>query len=228
MNDMKKPLSIAIDGPVGAGKSTISEAVARALGILHLDTGAMYRAWGLAALRAGIDPEDERAVCQLSPDISVAYQDGEQKTLLAGEDVSLAIRAQEAGGAASCVSRYAPVRARMVALQREIASAQSMLLDGRDIGTVVLPDADVKIFLTASAEKRAERRLAELLSKGADATYAQVLAEVRERDLRDTTRAVDPLKQARDAVLVDTSALDFEQSVAAILSLVEAAHERNA
>lgn len=222
------PLTIAIDGPVGAGKSTISDEVARRLGILHLDTGAMYRAVGLCALEAGIDPRDEAAVCRLcetdAARVDVRYESGAQITLLAGRDVSDAIRTQEVGAAASAVSRYQPVRRMLVARQREMALERPMLLDGRDIGTVVLPDARVKIFLTASPEARAARRMAQLREKGDPAPFEQILAEVNARDLQDTTRALDPLRQAEDAVLVDASQLTFEETVQSILSLVEARH----
>lgn len=224
------PLTIAIDGPVGAGKSTISDEVARRLGILHLDTGAMYRAVGLAALHAGIDPRDEEAVCRLCAGdgarVDVRYENGVQKTLLNGMDVTASIRTQEAGAAASAVSRYLPVRRMLVRRQQEMARERPMLLDGRDIGTVVLPDAAVKIFLTASPEARARRRMAQLHEKGDAVPFEQVLSEVNARDLQDTTRALDPLRQAEDALLVDSSYLNFEETVAAILSLVEARHGR--
>lgn len=219
------PLTIAIDGPVGAGKSTVSDAVARRLGILHLDTGAMYRAVGLAAVQNGIDPQDEEAVCRMCAEnkaqVDVEYQNGRQITLLNGVDVSSAIRTQEAGGAASTVSRYQPVRKMLVARQQEMARQRSMLLDGRDIGTVVLKDATLKIYLTASAEARAARRREQLLEKGTDVPLDKILAEVNARDYQDTHREVDPLRQAEDAVLLDSSSLSFEETVEAILKLVE-------
>lgn len=220
------PLTIAIDGPVGAGKSTISDAVAAKLGILHLDTGAMYRAVGLYALESGMNPRDEEAVCQACLEnkvhVDVLYENGTQQTLLNGRDVSALIRTQEAGGAASAVSRYAPVRAMLVRRQQEMAQGQSMLLDGRDIGTVVLPDATVKIFLTASPEVRARRRMAQLREKGDETPFEQILSEVNTRDQQDTTRALTPLRQAADAILVDASDLSFDETVQAILSHVEA------
>ena len=220
------PLTIAIDGPVGAGKSTISDAVAQRLGILHLDTGAMYRAVGLAALEKGIDPMDEEKVFQLCRDggaeVSVAYVNGLQVTFLNGRDVSTQIRTQEAGGAASAVSRYVPVRTMLVKRQQEMAMEQPMLLDGRDIGTVVLPNATAKIFLTASAEVRATRRMLQLREKGDQTPFEEILAEVNARDLQDTTRKLTPLRQAEDAVLVDASHLTFEETVQTILSIVEA------
>lgn len=220
-----KPLTIAIDGPSGAGKSTIADVVCEKLNILHLDTGAMYRAVGLCALELGIDPTDEAAVARMCEEgkvlVDVKYHDGKQQTLLNGTDVSSRIRTQEVGSAASAVSRYVPVRSMLVKRQQEMAAAQPMLLDGRDIGTVVLPDATVKIFLTASAEERARRRLLQLQEKGEQATFEEVLAEVNARDLQDTTRDLTPLRQADDAILVDSSAYTFDQTVQAILDLVE-------
>ena len=221
-------LSIAIDGPVGAGKSSVADEVARRLGILHLDTGAMYRAVGLAVVKAGVDPQDEAAVtafCQAGKArVDVRYENGAQVTLVNGEDVSGLIRSQDAGTAASTVSRYAAVRRMLVSRQQELSREQPMLLDGRDIGTVVLPDAKVKIYLTASAEARARRRMLQLLEKGENPDFEAVLAEVNARDHQDMTRAVDPLRQAEDAVLVDSSDLDFEQTVQAVLRLAEAAN----
>lgn len=221
-------LSIAIDGPVGAGKSTIADEVCRRLGILHLDTGAMYRAVGLAVINAGIDPQDEDAVVALCRRggalVDVRYSDGAQVTLVNGQDVTGRIRAQEVGTAASVVSRYPDVRHMLVARQRELAQLQPMLLDGRDIGTVVLPDAPVKVYLTATPEARAQRRMNQLLEKGEAADFETILAEVNARDHQDMTRDVDPLRQAEDAVLVDSSDLSFEETVQAILRLTEAAN----
>ena len=221
-------LSIAIDGPVGAGKSSIADEVCRRLGILHLDTGAMYRAVGLAVTGAGIDPEDEAAVTALcergGARVDVRYENGAQVTLVNGRDVTGSIRTQEAGTAASCVSRYPAVRRMLVRRQQELAKEQPMLLDGRDIGTVVLPDAPVKIYLTASAEARAQRRLNQLREKGENPDFDDILREVNARDHQDMTRETDPLRQAEDAVLLDSSDLDFEQTVQAVLRLVEAAH----
>ncbi len=216
------PLTIAIDGPVGAGKSTVSDAAAEALGILHLDTGAMYRAAGLAASRQGISPDDEEGVARAvrAADIAVRYENGRQVTMLNGEDVSTAIRTQEAGQMASAVSRFAPVRRQMVKLQQQLARTTAMLVDGRDIGTVVLPDAPVKIFLTASPEARALRRQRELIEKGQKADFETILAEVNARDDQDTHREVDPLRQAEDAVVLDSSEMTFEETVAAILRIV--------
>lgn len=221
-------LNIAIDGPVGAGKSTVADEVARRLGILHLDTGAMYRAVGLAVTDAGIDPADEDAVTALcragGAHVEVRYQEGAQVTLVNGQDVTGRIRSQAAGTAASTVSRYAAVRKMLVRRQQELAAEQPMLLDGRDICTVVLPNASVKVYLTASAEARAQRRMKQLQEKGEQPDFATILAEVNARDHQDMTREVDPLRQAEDAVLVDSSDLDFEQTVQAILRLAEAAN----
>lgn len=220
------PLTIAIDGPVGAGKSTLSDEAARRLNILHLDTGAMYRAVGLGMLDLGVNLQDEQAVCSALEDvhICVAYENGAQKTLLNGQDVSSRIRTQEAGGAASAVSRYAVVRKKLVALQQEMARTQSMLVDGRDIGTVVLPNASVKIYLTASDEVRARRRMEQLREKGDETPFEDILQEVHARDYQDMNRQVDPLRQAEDAVLLDSSSLTFDQTVEAILHIVEEHH----
>ncbi len=217
------PLLIAIDGPVGAGKSTISEEVARRLSILHLDTGAMYRAAGLAAIRAGASLDDEEAVSAavLKADITVAYVDSAQRTYLNGEDVSKAIRTEQAGDAASRVSCYKAVRKRMVDAQRALAKNTSMLLDGRDIGTIVLPEATAKIYLTASREARAKRRMNQLRLAGDKTPYDEILKDIISRDERDVNREVDPLRKASDAVTVDSSKLTFEQTVQSILRIVE-------
>lgn len=213
--------TIAIDGPVGAGKSTVAGDVARTLGILHLDTGAMYRALGLKMLRMGEDLEDEVAAghaCAHSS-VQVVFEAGVQKTLLDGEDVTGLIRAPEVGNAASTVSKWQDVRRRMVELQREIAQSIDMVLDGRDIGTCVLPNATLKIFLTAQPEVRARRRYEELRAKGIDAAFEQVLADLQARDAQDENRAVDPLRKAEDAVLVDTSRMTQLEAVDHIVAL---------
>lgn len=221
-------LTIAMDGPVGAGKSTIADEVARRLNILHLDTGAMYRAVGLAVKKAGVDMNDEQAVVALCEEgkahVDVKYVDGAQQTYVNGENVTPFIRSQEAGTVASCVSRYAGVRRMLVRRQREIAQTQPMLMDGRDIGTVVLRDAPVKIYLTASPEARAQRRLNQLAEKGQQADFEEVLREVNARDYQDMNREVDPLRCADDAAVVDSSALTFEETVQAILRVVEEKH----
>ena len=221
-------LTIAMDGPVGAGKSTIADEVAKRLNILHLDTGAMYRAVGLAVKKAGIDMNDESAVVALCEEgkahVDVKYVDGAQQTFVNGENVTPFIRTQEAGTVASCVSRYAGVRRMLVRRQQEIAKTQPMLMDGRDIGTVVLKDAPVKIYLTASAEARAQRRLNQLTEKGQQADFEEVLREVNARDYQDMNREVDPLRCAEDATVVDSSELTFEETVQAILRVVEEKH----
>ncbi len=216
-------LNIAMDGPVGAGKSSIADAVAARLGILHLDTGAMYRALGCTAIRRGIDLNDEGAVTALCGAIKITVAHGEngQITYVDGENVSAAIRTPEVSMAASAVSRYAGVRREMVALQQKLAKETSMLVDGRDICAYVLPDAQVKIYLTASAEERARRRFLELQGRGDPSTYEQVLSELRARDEQDMNRAVTPLRPAEDAVIVDTTGYDFEQSVEKILAIVK-------
>ncbi|NLZ89240.1 MAG: (d)CMP kinase, partial [Clostridiales bacterium] len=200
----------------------------RRLNILHLDTGAMYRAIGLAMLEKGIDILDEDAAVGFiqagGADLAVAFDGGTQRTMLDGRDVSRDIRTEEAGSAASAVSRYRAVRAWLVALQREIAARQSMVIDGRDIGTVVLPDAKMKIFLTASPEVRALRRLKQLEQAGQQATYEAVLSDLKARDDQDTRRAVAPLRQAADAVLLDTTNLSFDEAVDAVLRMVEEQH----
>ena len=209
-------VSIAIDGPSGAGKSTLAKRLAKELGYIYVDTGAMYRSIGLYALRHGVDPKNADAVQALLPDIQldIRLQDGSQHVYLNGEDVSTDIRAEAVGMAASAVSAHPAVRAFLLDTQRNLAKGQNILMDGRDIGTVVLPDATVKIFLTASPEARAERRRKELEEKGQPADFATVLADIQQRDYQDTHRAVAPLKQAEDAVLVDSSDIDFEQTFA--------------
>ena len=216
-------LNIGIDGPVGAGKSTVADAVAQRLGILHLDTGAMYRALGLTALRRKIDIQDEKAVVGLcdSVHISVSHEADGQHTYADGEDVTGLIRTPEVGMAASTVSRYAEVRRAMVRQQQKLAAETDMLLDGRDICTTVLPKATAKIFLTATAEERARRRWLELQQKGLPDTYEEVLKALKERDHQDMNRAVEPLRQAEDVVLVDSTDLDFDQVVERILEIVE-------
>lgn len=215
-------ISVAIDGPAGAGKSTLARRLAAEFGYIYVDTGAMFRAVGLYALRAGKDPKDSAAVNALLPEITLrlASIEGEQHIYLNGEDVSKAIRTEEAGMAASAVGANPAVRAFLLDQQRKMAETQNVLMDGRDIGTVVLPDAQVKIFLTASPEARAARRAAELAAKGQPADYETVLADIRRRDDQDTHRAAAPLRQAEDAVLADTSELDFEQSFQLLRAII--------
>lgn len=215
-------VSVAIDGPAGAGKSTLARRLAAELGYIYVDTGAMYRAIGLYALRAGKDPKDNAAVDALLPGIRLrlASIEGEQHIYLNDEDVSGAIRTEQAGMAASAVGANPAVRAFLLELQRDMARTQDVLMDGRDIGTVVLPDASVKIFLTASPEARAERRWKEYQAKGVDLSFEKVLSDVKQRDEQDMHRAAAPLRQAEDAVLLDTSALDFEQSLNAMKQII--------
>lgn len=215
-------VSVAIDGPSGAGKSSMARRLAAELGYTYVDTGAMYRAVGLYALRAGKDPADNAAVEALLPQVhlDILLKDGTQHVLLNGEDVSAAIRAEEVGMAASAVGANPAVRALLLDTQRSLAKSRDVLMDGRDIGTVVLPDATVKIFLTASPEARAQRRFAELQAKGEQADFETVLADIRRRDDQDTHRAAAPLRQAEDAVLVDTSELDIEQSFALLKNTI--------
>ena len=217
------PISIAIDGPSGAGKSTLARRCAEAFGFLYVDTGAIYRTVGLAALRRGIDRKDMEAVSRMLPDIQIEMkynEAGEQRMFLDSEDVSEAIRLPEISICASDVSSLALVRRYLMDMQRSLARETNVIMDGRDIGTVVLPNADLKIFLTASAEARAERRLKELLEKGVDTDYNAVLTDIRYRDEQDSTRAAAPLRRADDAVLVDTSDLNLEESFALLSQLI--------
>ena len=215
-------VSVAIDGPAGAGKSTLARRLAAEMGYIYVDTGAMFRTIGLYALRAGKDPKDNEAVNALLPEIELhfAFIDGEQHVYLKEEDVSTAIRTEEAGMAASAVGANPEVRAFLLELQRGMTKTQNVLMDGRDIGTVVLPDATVKIFLTAAPEARARRRWLEYQQKGMEVAFEDVLADVKQRDYQDTHRAAAPLKQAEDAVLLDTSDLNFEQSLAAMKKVI--------
>ena len=215
-------VSVAIDGPAGAGKSTLARRLAAELGYIYVDTGAMFRTIGLYALRAGKDPKDNEAVNALLPEISLkfAFIEGEQHIYLNGEDVSTAIRTEEVGMAASAVGANPEVRAFLLGMQRDMAKTQDVLMDGRDIGTVVLPDATVKIFLTASPEARATRRWKEYQQKGVEVSYEEVLADVQQRDYQDTHRAAAPLRQADDAQLLDTSEMNFEQSLEAMKKMI--------
>ena len=212
---MSKTFSIAIDGPAGAGKSTVARALAEALDAMYLDTGAMYRAFGLSMLRAGVDVNDAAAVAARAydVDIDVEHVDGAQHIYLAGEDVSKAIRMPEVSGAASAISAVPEVRERMVALQRRIAEGHNVIMDGRDIGTVVLPNATLKIYLTASPEARAQRRFEELKAKGTPEPYEDVLKGILDRDYRDSHRAASPLRPAEDARTVDTSDMGLQEVI---------------
>ncbi len=215
--------SVALDGPGGAGKSTIAKKVAALKGILYVDTGAMYRAVALYMLENGIDINDEKSVCASLENVQVdlAYQDGAQRVLLCGEDVSETIRQSRVSMAASVTSAYKCVRAFLLDAQRDVAARQSVVMDGRDIGTVVLPSAQVKIFLTADSRVRARRRYKELTEKGVQTDFDSVLADIEKRDWQDIHRRQSPLKQARDAVLVDTSEMDFDRAVRAVLAVIE-------
>lgn len=218
-----KNISVAIDGPAGAGKSSISREVARRLGLTYIDTGAMYRAVGLAATRGGISLDDGPALGALvnGLDMKIEYIDGVQHIFLGDEDVSQAIRTPEMSMAASRVSAHAPVRDALVELQRAMAAKISVIMDGRDICTCVLPRADVKIYLTASALARAQRRLKELCEKGESVSLSEVLSDMEKRDYADMHRENSPLVRADDAQLIDTSDLDFEQSVDAVISFIK-------
>ncbi len=221
---MNKVINVAIDGPAGAGKSTISKAAASRLGYIYIDTGALYRTVGLNALRKGVDVKDAASVISTLTDelkIELKFIDGEQRMFLNDEDVSVEIRTPDASMAASAVSAVPEVRKYLFDLQKNLAANNNCIMDGRDIGTVVLPEADVKIFLTASPEARAKRRHLELTEKGIETKYEDVLADMIERDYNDSHRAIAPLKQADDAVLADTSDISLEQSIELIISIIE-------
>lgn len=222
---MKKHFSIAIDGPGGAGKSTLAKAVAKKLNILHVDTGAIYRTIGYAAFSRGLDAKDESQIAPLLKEIQIdmAFDENSgQKMLLDGKDVSTEIRLPEISMYASNVSALPCVRAYLLEMQRDIARRRSVIMDGRDIGTVVLPDAGLKIFLSASAECRAQRRYRQLQEKGIQEPYADVLRELEQRDYDDTHRAVAPLKAAPDAVHIDTSDLTLDESIDAVCAAIRA------
>ena len=215
---------IAIDGPSGSGKSTLAKGIAQKLGILYLDTGAMYRTCGLKALRLGISTKDEDAVAEMMKDINVdiSHVDGEQHVFLDGEDVSKEIRTAEASVAASDVSAIPCVRAAMVDLQRKISEGKNVVLDGRDIGSKVFPNAKYKFFLVAAAEERARRRLLELQQKGiCDQTYEEVLRDIEYRDHQDTTRAESPLVKVDDAIEIDTTSIGIEETQELLLSYIK-------
>ncbi len=216
-------VNVAIDGPAGAGKSTIARSAAKQIGFIYVDTGALYRTVGLYSIRKGFDTKDAEKVISTLGDIKITlgFKDGEQRVYLNGEDVSEAIRTPEASMGASNVSAIPEVRAFLFDLQKNIAKENDCLMDGRDIGTVVLPDAQVKIFLTASPEIRAKRRYKELIEKGADVKYEDVLEDLINRDYQDTHREIAPLKAADDAVLVDTSNYDFDGSLNAVIAVIK-------
>ena len=219
---MKKIINIAIDGPGGAGKSSLSKAVAKKLDILYVDTGALYRTVGLFVKSKNTDPKNAAAVTELLPEINieVKYENGAQVIYLNGVDHKDEIRTPELSMYASHVSAIPSVRAFLLETQKQIARTNSVIMDGRDIGTVILPNADVKIFLTASAECRAKRRYDELCARGQSVKYEDVLAEMNERDTQDSSRKIAPAKPAEDAILLDNSYLTFDETVDAVLDIV--------
>ena len=217
--------NIAIDGPAGAGKSTIAKKLAADLGYVYVDTGAMYRAMEYYFLQNGIDAKDEKAIADACPkvDVTIQYVDGEQQVILNGENVNGVIRKEEVGNMASATSVYPVVRTKLVDLQRQLAARENVIMDGRDIGTVVLPNANVKIFLTASSKVRAQRRFDELTAKGVACNIDEIEKDIIDRDYRDMHRETSPLKQADDAVLLDSSNLDIDGVVAAMKKIIEGA-----
>jgi cytidylate kinase len=216
-------MNIAIDGPAGAGKSTIAKRLAKKLGFIYVDTGAMYRAMAYYFLQKKTDPSDETAIAAMCPDVDVtiAYEGNEQQVLLNGENVNGFIRTEEVGNMASSVSVYPVVRTKLVELQRQLAAKSDVIMDGRDIGTCVLPDAQVKIYLTASSATRAKRRFDELAAKGETCDLEQIEKDIIDRDYRDMHRETSPLKQAEDAVLVDSSEMNIDEVVDAIYQIYE-------
>ena len=213
--------NIAIDGPAGAGKSTIARRVAKELAFVYVDTGAMYRAMALYLIRSGAGKEDGKEfgiLCQ-GADISIEYRDGEQTVILNGENVTPLLRTEEVGNMASVSSADPKVREKLLDLQRKLAASMSVVMDGRDIGTTILPDADVKIYLTASSQKRAERRYKELTEKGIACCLDEIRRDIEERDRRDMNREISPLRQAEDAVLVDSSDMTIEEVTERILQI---------
>jgi len=215
--------SIAIDGPAGAGKSTIAKLLAKELGYVYVDTGAMYRAMAVYFSQKGIDPLDENAINNSvnDIDISIEYIDGVQQVILNGENVTSLLRTEETGKMASKTSKYAMVRSKLLTLQRELAKKTDVIMDGRDIGTTVLPDAFAKIYLTASSDARAKRRYDELVEKGEKCDYEAIKEDIEKRDFEDMNREISPLKQADDAVLVDTSDMNIEQVVEALRKIID-------
>ncbi|WPX10025.1 (d)CMP kinase [Anaerocellum danielii] len=216
-----KKINIAIDGPAGAGKSTISKLLASQLGYIHIDTGAMYRAVGLKVLKNNISPHDSRKIVEIlnSTDIQIKLVDGKQLVFLDGEDVTEKIRQPEVSMYASDVSKIREVRERLVKMQQDLAKQKGIIMDGRDIGTHVLPDAELKVFLTATAEERAKRRFLELKQKGYEVDYYQLLDEIKKRDLNDMTREFAPLRVAEDAIVIDSTSLSIEEVLQKVLEL---------
>lgn len=216
--------SIAIDGPAGAGKSTIAKLLAKKMNYIYVDTGAMYRAMAVHFSKSGINPDDEAAIDNAvkDVDINIVYSDGVQQVILNGENVTGLLRTEETGRMASKTSKYSSVRTKLVDLQRELARKTDVIMDGRDIGTVVLPDAFCKIYLTASSDARAQRRYNELVEKGEKCNYDEIKADIESRDYQDMHREISPLKQADDAVLVDTSDMNIEQVVDELTKIINA------
>ncbi|MBQ4284762.1 MAG: (d)CMP kinase [Lachnospira sp.] len=215
--------AIAIDGPAGAGKSTIAKLLAAKMNYIYVDTGAMYRAMAVYFSQNNVNPQDETAINKAveNVDITIEYMEGVQQVILNGENVTHLLRTEETGKMASLTSKYGAVRTKLVDLQRKLAKTTDVIMDGRDIGTTVLPDAFVKIFLTASSDARAKRRFDELSAKGEECDYEVIKADIEKRDYDDSHREISPLKQADDAVLVDTSDMNIEQVVAAITAIIE-------
>ena len=215
--------NVAIDGPAGAGKSTIAKRVAKEKDFIYIDTGAMFRAMAIHFLRCGIAADDHEKISEAvkGVNVTISYENGEQQVFLNGENVTGQLRTEEVGNMASASSVVGDVRAKLLELQRNLAATANVVMDGRDIGTVVLPNADVKVYLTASVEVRAQRRYKELIEKGLSADIEQIKKDIEERDYRDMNREIAPLRQAEDAVLVDSSNLTIEESAQAILSLIK-------
>lgn len=220
--------NIAIDGPAGAGKSTIAKRVAKELSYIYVDTGAMFRAMALYCIQNQIPAGEEEAVSKACEKISVSlsYAGGEQQVLLNGENVNGLIRTEKVGNTASAISAYGAVREKLLDLQRSLAAQQDVIMDGRDIGTCVLPNAQVKIYLTASVETRGQRRFQELLEKGVSCNLEEICADIKDRDYRDMNREIAPLKQAEDAVVVDSSSMTIEEVVNAMLELIKQAQDK--
>lgn len=215
--------SVAIDGPAGAGKSTIAKRVAKEKDFIYIDTGAMFRAMAIHFLRCGIAADDHEKISEAVKDVNVtiSYVNGEQNVFLNGENVTGQLRTEEVGNMASASSVNGDVRKKLLELQRKLAASANVVMDGRDIGTVVLPDADVKVYLTASVEVRAQRRYKELIEKGQEADLEKIKKDIEERDYRDMNREIAPLRQAEDAVLVDSSSMTIDENVQAILDLIK-------
>lgn len=215
--------SVAIDGPAGAGKSTIAKLLAAKMNYIYVDTGAMYRAMAVYFSQNNVNPSDEEAINEAvkNVDITICYEDGVQQVILNGENVTSLLRTEQTGKMASMTSKYAAVRTKLVDLQRKLADTSNVIMDGRDIGTTVLPNAFAKIFLTASSDARAQRRFKELIEKGEECNFDDIKADIEQRDYEDSHRAISPLKQAEDAVLLDTSDMSIEQVVQAMVKIID-------